>query len=816
MKKSVLGSLFVAAAYASLAADVALPNTSTIADIQAAIDAASAGDVITLADGTYVFDAPLTIEKGITLTGSSRDNCILSGENAADFETSTALTISHVDACVSNLTVANVTSKEWYNYHGTGVRINAGKLTHARVTGCKTAAGNRAAGVSIESSDGGNNVAYMSHCLIDHNEATGGNGVGGVLFQQNSGTIDNCLIWANTGKIAGGVYVVPGPWKPVKIVNCTVVGNTALTQGGGISFKVDYYSATAPTSYGPWVVNTIIANNTAPNGADLYFENNADNGKAYTGYNCLCPTVSYGANPQTSDPLFVNAAEGDFHLQPASRARNGGDATKAASVLGLEDLSGMLDFYGLDRVLEDNVDIGCSEFMVDPNEPTCVIAKDKDTLVTGDTVTLTAVVDGFNDVQDIVYSWSVLRAGSAAPESMSGARVVLESLDFGSYTVNLRASSEELGKSIVALPLTFVVLPKTLYVTASDNPSSAMPYGTPETAANRLAEALEVAVEGATIVLDEGTHNVSETVVVSKGVKIVGAGRDKTTIYADKAFNTVVRINGQDALVQGVTIAHGRMSESFKMTGSGVVIGSDGGTLADCRVTDCGGMAWKIFGAVNLSGSNALVTRCLIDGNEITTTQSTCGGIYATAGRIENCVIANNVGASAININGTHKGSGLCLNGSVVALNCTVVGNRMLADAGDRSVGAGVHLESDSARVHNCIIDGNLNGDETENDYLGKASSFTYCLSSSAAPEGSTGCVVGSPIFHSTKPYYLVHRSPGQSQGSVVGYEDRLMEATDFYGQKRVKNIDRHNVADIDIGATESNFLRKGLTVILR
>ena len=794
MKKAVLGFL-VAAAFVSLG-DVNLPNTSTIADIQAAIDNAQPGEIITLADGTYLFDAPLTIEKGITLTGSHRDKCILQGSGKID--SISAMKIADAGACVKNLTITKVDSSvDDYQYHGIAVWITAGLFTQSRVTECKTSNGNRAAGVSLES-----DTAIMTHCIIDHNTASGGNGVGGVRIHKNGGTMANCLVWANTGGSGdygvGGVSVKPDPWQLIKVVNCTIVGNTATKVGGGLRIEVDYFNANDPTKNGPWIVNTIIANNTAPDGADMAF--NRDESKNYTGYNCLCPTVTYGVNPQTADPLFVDAENGDFHIQPASKARNKGDKEKAAAVLGLESLDGLQDFYGLDRVLEDQVDIGCSEFLVDPTQPTCVIAIDKEKPVAGDDVTLTAVVDGFGDADDIVCSWTILRTGDAEPVAKSGAEVVLKALDAGSYTATLVASSEQIGKSTEPAELTFVVLPKTLYVTSAENPGATLPYGSPETAATSLIEALKYAVAGATVELDAGTHNVSESVVIPRGITVRGAGRDQTTIYATTEFDPVVSLNGEGALLQGVTVAHGRVKTWWQQSGSGVVIGSDGGTMADCRVTDCGGTVSRIFGAVNISGSGALVTRCLIDSNFSLGSGSVCGGIFAKAGRIENCVITNNEGWASTYL-ANHNGSGLCLAGAVTVLNCTIIGNRMT----EGHEGSGVHVESGSARVHNCIIDGNLSGDGTESNYRGNGASFSYCLSSSEAPEGSTGCIVGSPVFDEATPYLLVKDTPGWNQGSVVGYEDRLYTATDFYGTPRVKNIDI-GIKDIDIGAVESSY----------
>ena len=220
-----------------------------------------------------------------------------------------------------------------------------------------------------------------------------------------------------------------------------------------------------------------------------------------------------------------------------------------------------------------------------------------------------------------------------------------------------------------------------------------------------------------------------------------------------------------------------------------------------------------------MTGSDALVTRCLIDGNTMMETgntvgQNTSGGIHATAGRIENCVITNNVGLSFTGANA----SGLYLDGPVVVLNCTVLDNR-LGKATDQygvDYGGGVQAANASAVVRNCIIDGNLNVVGAETNYFGNAASFSYCLSSDAAPEGSVGCIVGRPVFDPRKPLYLAYKAPGRGQGSVAGYADRLLTATDFFGEPRVKFVSPRGVADIDIGATESKYHPPMTLLILR
>ena len=123
MKTSMLVSMTVAAASAAMA-DVVLPDTSTIAAIQSAIDDAQPGEVITLADGTYVLDQTLYVTNGVTLTGSGRDACILVGDDSTPL--STALVVDHADACVKMLTISNITTTTWYNYTGVGAQIKSG------------------------------------------------------------------------------------------------------------------------------------------------------------------------------------------------------------------------------------------------------------------------------------------------------------------------------------------------------------------------------------------------------------------------------------------------------------------------------------------------------------------------------------------------------------------------------------------------------------------------------------------------------------------------------------------------------------------
>ena len=372
LNQSIVCSLVVAAAFVANG-DVVMPNTSTIADIQSAIDNAQPGEVITLADGMYAFNQTLYVTNGVTLTGSHRDACILAGDAGTPLET--ALIINNADACVKALTISGITTKTAWNYTGVGAQIKAGLFTQARVTGCKSLAANytanRTAGVSLEGT-----AAVMTHCMIDHNEGAAGSNIGGVRIQGGGGTMANCIVWANIGVNAGGVSIRPDAWKPVKVVNCTIAGNAATTRGGGLANEADaqyLWSNINPNEFlGPEIVNTIISGNDSPDGADLYFGFSDEASRNASHFNCLCPTESYGANPQTGDPLFKSPESGDFHLRRGSPARSAGDADKAASALGCDSLVGTLDFYGQPRVKFvsrkgiPDIDIGAAESKYSP------------------------------------------------------------------------------------------------------------------------------------------------------------------------------------------------------------------------------------------------------------------------------------------------------------------------------------------------------------------------------------------------------------------------------------------------------------------
>src|SRR5205807_2573449 len=116
-----------------------------------------------------------------------------------------------------------------------------------------------------------------------------------------AGNLTNCLVIGNRARDSGG-----GTYG-ARLVNCTVSGNwlttTNFTLGGG---------GVANSSI---VANSIVYSNSA-----IQWPNYSDSPMAYS---CTFPPVS-GAGNITNQPLFIDPANDDYHLQSNSPCINSG------------------------------------------------------------------------------------------------------------------------------------------------------------------------------------------------------------------------------------------------------------------------------------------------------------------------------------------------------------------------------------------------------------------------------------------------------------------------------------------------------------
>jgi hypothetical protein len=207
---------------------------------------------------------------------------------------------------------------------------------------------------------GGADASTLDHCTLSGNSSSDGGGASGctltsctlsnnasVLFDAEGGlgggadycNLGNCIIVNNSA-----VYIGGGVANST-LNNCTMTGNSAGGSGGGAEYST--------------LKNCIAYHNTAPDGPNF-----ADATEFYPGctmnYCCTTPDPGGKANI-TNEPVLVNLAGGDLHLQPGSPCINSGNNAYAPASYDLD---------GNPRIQGGTVDIGAYEFQT----PTSIIS----------------------------------------------------------------------------------------------------------------------------------------------------------------------------------------------------------------------------------------------------------------------------------------------------------------------------------------------------------------------------------------------------------------------------------------------------------
>lgn len=232
---------------------------------------------------------------------------------------------------------------------GSGIYITSDYLYDGActITG-NTVSGNSApyVGGGMEVVSGGSVPCVVARNVISGNQATNG---GGIYCYGANVLLDSNLIYGNYASDGSGIMT-----GTARVVNCTVVGNTG--SGGSGADGIYVRSGT--------VANCIVAFNAAGiflqrEGTTVMASNDvfgntlyafADNSGQFTDPGVLAV-----------DPLFIDAAHGDYHLLSTSPCIDAG--TDNYVTTGAHDLDGNLRRQGA------HVDIGCYEAQ-SPSTPT--------------------------------------------------------------------------------------------------------------------------------------------------------------------------------------------------------------------------------------------------------------------------------------------------------------------------------------------------------------------------------------------------------------------------------------------------------------
>ncbi|MEO1260017.1 MAG: MopE-related protein [Bacteroidota bacterium] len=232
---------------------------------------------------------------------------------------------------------------------------------------CGNRANGSGGGMVLSGGNGGSCTATVENCTFFGNKA---NDRAGALYPSSwpsgvgASTIVNCLFYDNEGNNGGAVFNLRGGTNPTysnHFVNCTFYGNRSLRNDEGACIN-NFDSK-------PKFTNCIFWANTGKSKTVWNFHN-----RIPTWEHCLLEEANCGALQGNNtcvnsifgqNPLLVDPANDDYHLQIGSPAIDQGTANNALA----EDLD------GTPRAIP--IDIGCYEICLTP--VTCYADTDGDT-----------------------------------------------------------------------------------------------------------------------------------------------------------------------------------------------------------------------------------------------------------------------------------------------------------------------------------------------------------------------------------------------------------------------------------------------------
>ena len=615
----------------------------------------------------------------------------------------------------------------------------------------------------------------VDHCVVSNiNDTAHHQNYTGAAVLLTSGTIRNTLVTdvdffyvsTTTGKKLSSAVKIDGGTLDA----CTIVGNNINDGCAGV------YST------GGTIVNCLVAENTNGDGG-----NDAEWLRDSGTWSYVATTLTNGlpgvGHQLVSAPV---CAAGSFLPAPGSAAIGNG--------LVEAWMADATDLAGNPRLGEGGVaDIGAFAYVI-PSLVCSFTASETAGLGSLD-ATLTATVDG--DGAGIVYYWDTDNDGAADRIGSDLASISVSLPQAGAYPVTLCVTNGA-GIGATSATLTLVVSPAVVYVVGG-NAGAAFPFGSWNTAAASIEDAVAVAGNGTEIIVADGTYALTNAIVLKVGASLhsVGGTAGSALIYGDGTFRTVW-LDNAGASFCGFTVSNGYVGSTYEPLFSpgggglllnaglvekcrftaanadrsqkGVAVAVAGGTMRDCEIDGNrprAGTVWsEIFFGVGLHLSGGLVERCTIHGNHLPEAHRnfySTPGVYMAGGTLRGCLVADNSVEDGREGSDLKLASGLYLEKGTV-VNCTIAGNRAQQYVGGVRAAGG----SGAGTIRNSIIYGNTNTNGVSN--TAGADVYSYCCLDTLQGHSGAGNVAADPLFRN--PGAGNYRLDATSPVATVGLYD--------------------------------------------
>ncbi|MGA1870255.1 MAG: right-handed parallel beta-helix repeat-containing protein [bacterium] len=501
----------------------------------------------------------------------------------------------------------------------------------------------------------------ITECIISFN-TTYGNGGGIYCFYESSPTLNNCTISRNIARSYGGgigCYINSSP----RINNCTVYGNSAEYRGGGI--YSEYYSS-------PTIINSIFWGDSVEGAVnEIHLEYYGSITVSYSDIQLKDGEDKYtGDNNINLDPLFVNSMQENYYLMQGSPCID----------KGIETEDSPIDQVGIVRPQGGGVDMGAFEYVSsDSCIPRASFIVDQTEVNDSVTINFDASSSGGSHDEGTDFLWDFGDGTSGRGITISHAYS-----HCGLYDVSLTVTTTTCGTHSLTL-FDFIKVKSSL--PSKEVGKSGYTYTT-------IQEAIDDASYGELILVHDGIY-VENIDFLGKTITVRSENGAEVTVIDGNGDGSIVTFNSgesDDSILDGFTLQNASTSD-----GGGIYCKGSSPTITNCIIS--GNTAYYYGGGIYCEYSDPTITNCTISNNEADFYDG--GGIYFyySDATIAECTISGNTAH--------YDGGGIyCEDSDPTITNCTISNNDAYYDNG-----GGIYFEDSDATITDCIISSNIADD---------------------------------------------------------------------------------------------------------